>query len=313
MGDAMFKKMEYVLTVHKEKSFTKAAEKLYISQPCLSAAIKKLEEEIGMPLFERRYSSVKPTKIGAEYIKAAEQITNIQQGFLDILKETDSMQFGSITVGGTNYVSSYILPCIISEFSKLYPKIEIFLVESKSTELEKMLESEEIDLFIDSFDIGTSSQDCYPLLKEKIMLAVPKSFECNMGLDKYQVSTKEIINSSHVPDISVEKFKNEKFILLKNGNNMYKHAMKIFEKANINPEVSYRLDQLSTSLSLAASECGVCFVTDTVFKYHKFFDDIVLYNLKENTTRTLYVAKKKNRFFSHAMEKFIDVTKECIK
>lgn len=313
MGDAMFKKMEYVLTVHKEKSFTKAAEKLYISQPCLSAAIKKLEEEIGMPLFERRYSSVKPTKIGAEYIKAAEQITNIQQGFLDILKETDSMQFGSITVGGTNYVSSYILPCIISEFSKLYPKIEIFLVESKSTELEKMLESEEIDLFIDSFDIGTSSQDCYPLLKEKIMLAVPKSFECNMGLDKYQVSPKEIINSSHVPDISVEKFKNEKFILLKNGNNMYKHAMKIFEKANINPEVSYRLDQLSTSLSLAASECGVCFVTDTVFKYHKFFDDIVLYNLKENTTRTLYVAKKKNRFFSHAMEKFIDVTKECIK
>ena len=81
-GGCMFKKMDYVYAVYKEKSFTKAAEKLFISQPCLSAAIKKIEDEIGVPLFERRYSSVRPTKIGLEYIAAIEQIKATQQDFL---------------------------------------------------------------------------------------------------------------------------------------------------------------------------------------------------------------------------------------
>ena len=104
----MFTKMEYVYTVYKEKSFTKAAEKLFVSQPCLSAAIKKIEKEIGQPLFERRYSDLRPTTIGQEYIKAAEKIMNIHQDFAQKVNDAGNMQLGSIKVGGSNYVSSYI-------------------------------------------------------------------------------------------------------------------------------------------------------------------------------------------------------------
>ena len=93
---------------------------------------------------------------------------------------------------------------------------------------------------------------------------------------------------------------------------MYKHANSIFHQAGITPEISFKLDQLSTSYSLAASECGICFITDTVFKYHKYTDDIFIYNLEETAKRMLYVVKKKNRFCSHAMNKFIELSKECI-
>ncbi len=307
----MFKKMDYVYAVYKEKSFTKAAEKLFISQPCLSAAIKKIEGEIGVSLFERRYSSVRPTKIGLEYIAAVEKIKAIEQDFASKIQETEHLQYGSITIGGTNYVISYILPQIIKEFSKLYPKIEINLIETKSIDLEKMLNAEEIDLFIDSFDLASSTQECYPLLNEKILIAVPANSKSNRGLEKYLFDPNN--TSEENLKVSVKNFKDENFILLKNGNNMHKHATQIFRDAGITPVVSYKLDQLSTSYNLVKSECGICFLPDTIFKYNKIPENIVLYDLEESKTRTLYVVKKKNKFFSDAMKKFIEISKQIIK
>ena len=133
----MFKKMEYVYTVYKEQSFTKAAEKLFVSQPCLSSAVRKIEEEIGIPLFERRYSAVRPTQIGRAYLETAEKIMNLERNFAAKVNDMNLPEHGSITVGGSNYVSSYILPLIVSRFSIDYPKINISLVETSSVELQK--------------------------------------------------------------------------------------------------------------------------------------------------------------------------------
>ena len=257
----MFKKMDYVYTVYKERSFTRAAEKLYISQPCLSAAIKKIEEEIGMPLFERRYSSVRPTEIGYQYIEAAEKIMSIQQNFAARISDINNMEIGRISIGGSNYVSSYILPRVVAEFSKLYPQIDISLTETNSVELEKSLNNEEIDLVIDSFDDEKIVHKSYPLLNEKILLAVPAGYKCNQGMERYQIMPERIYNSEldfdKVPKLSINHFAKEKYILLKNGNNMYKHAMSVFKSANITPNVSFSLDQLSTSYRLALSGNGV--------------------------------------------------------
>ena len=312
----MFKKMDYVYTVYKERSFTRAAEKLYISQPCLSAAIKKIEEEIGMPLLERRYSSVRPTEIGYQYIEAAEKIMEIQQNFASKVSDINNMETGSISIGGSNYVSSYILPRVVAEFSKYYPKIDISLTETNSVDLEKSLNNEEIDLVIDSFDDEKVIHKSYPLLNEKILLAVPAGYKCNQGVEKYQIMPERIYNSEldfdNVPKIPISYFANEKFILLKNGNNMYKHAMEVFRSANVTPTVSFRLDQLSTSYRLALSGNGVCFVTDTIFKYHKFHNDIILYNIENCGNRTLYVAQKRNRYTTSAMNKFVEIAQKSI-
>ncbi len=312
----MFKKMEYVYAVYKEQSFTKAAEKLYISQPCLSAAIRKIEEEIGMPLFERRYSSVRPTRIGLEYIDAAEKILNITRAFITKIDDIHNIEYGNLKVGGSNYVSSFILPRIIGNFTKLYPKIEISLLESSSVEMEKKLNEEEIDLLIDSYDDGHVMHDCYPLLNEKILLAVPAGSSVNNTLKRYRIMPENLFgsgfNSGSVPAVSIDRFKDEKFILLKNGNNMHKHAIEIFKNSNFTPCVGFRLDQLSTSYRLAASGNGVCFVTDTMFKYYKFNDDVILYNIEGSNNRTLYVVQKKNRYTSSAMQKFIEIAKSSI-
>lgn len=312
----MFTKMEYVYTVYKEKSFTKAAEKLFVSQPCLSAAIKKIEKEIGQPLFERRYSDLRPTTIGQEYIKAAEKIMNIHQDFAQKVNDAGNMQLGSIKVGGSNYVSSYILPGIISAFSQLYPKIEVSLTEANSVALRKMINNEEIDIIIDSLDEAIPNCNCLPIAEEKILLAVPGSFKCNEGLEEYRFSPDDLYKANYhtenFPEISIDHFKDEKFILLKYGYSMYRHAMNIFNKSGFSPNVSFRLDQLSTSYSLTACGNGLSFVTDKLFKYHHYKDDVALYNIIGSGTRHLYITQKQSSSSSNIINKFIEVAKNVI-
>jgi len=305
----MFKKAQYVYAVYREASFTKAAQSLFVSQPCLSAAIRQIEQKIGAPLFERSAASVKPTELGLEYIKTAEQILSLEAQFLNRVKDVNSLTYGTVRVGGSNYISSYILPRIIDTFSRRYPDVVVSLTEANSTELNDLLQSEAIDLIIDSFDEAPSDISYYPLSQEKILLAVPDSYSSNSH--DLGVSPGDIFESqtdcTDLPAVPIHLFRQEKFILLKSGNSMYEHAMDIFRSSGITPRVSLFLDQLSTSNSLTAQGNGCCFVTDTIFRYHKYNDPVRLYNIAGSKTRTLAIAHKKRRHITPAVTKFIEI------
>ena len=241
----MFKKYEYVYAVYKTGNFTKAAESLYISQPSLSVAVKNLENEIGAPLFERSGSGVVLTEIGREYIAAAEKIMSIQKDFSNRLNDIFSLETGSITVGGTNYLSSYVLPKIINRFSARYPKITVDLVEANSISLAEMIENESVDVVIDSFDSTMDNYTGYPLVSEKILLCVPADRKVNNGLEDYRILPEDLYSekTETVPCVPIETFKNEPFILLKNGNDMFFRARNIFER-RMTPNVIFSVDQM---------------------------------------------------------------------
>lgn len=308
----MFSKYKYVYAVYEEKSFTRAAQKLFISQPSLSAAIKGVEQKVGAPLFERG-NGVKLTQVGEEYIKTARDIMGCENDFTNKINDIYNLDTGHITVGGTNYLSSYVLPDIINRFKALYPKIEVTLVEGNSTALSTMIKNEEIDIVIDSFEDPTDSYKAYPLISEKILLCVPASFEINKSISPYRINPNDISYSDNVKGVSVSLFKDENFVLLKSGNDMYERAMRIFNKNNINPSVSFSVDQLNISYALAASGMGICFVTDTLFKYGRFNDNVFLYNIDSDMgIRSLYVAHKKQKYCTRAMSEFIKAAQDVI-
>lgn len=307
----MFDKKEYVYAVYKEKSFTAAAEKLYLSQPCLSAAIKKTEQQIGLPLFERRTGDLTPTKIGYEYLACAEKIMAIERSFSEMLEDINNMKTGGIRIGGTNYVCSYILPIIAGDFSKIYPNIEISIHEANSIELEKMLKNDKIDLVIDSYDAVEEQLEYKALVAEQILLAVPTSSKCNENIKQFAVRAEDIyygnVEIDSLPELDLSQFQQEKFILLKSGNSMYKHAQAVFDTCNFVPSVSFRLDQLSTSFRLAASGNGLCFVTDTMFKTHLYHEDVYFYKVKNAGSRTLYAANNRTNHSTAVIQKFKEV------
>lgn len=106
----MFRNMEYVYCVYKERSFSKAAEKLHIAQPSLSAMIRKEEEQAGAPIFERKTRPVSLTPFGIEFIRGIEQIYELENHLHDMADELRTLQSGIVSIGGSNLSSDYIVP-----------------------------------------------------------------------------------------------------------------------------------------------------------------------------------------------------------
>ncbi len=310
----MFKKARYVLAVYREGSFTKAAESIYISQPCLSAAIKQIEERVGARLFDRSTSFVHPTRIGLEYIKTAQEIVALEDAFALQVNKAQSLLAGRIRVGGSNYVCSYILPQMAEAFLRIYPQIRIELTEGHSSKITEMLRAGELDLIVDSFDCDPEGCIYTPLFSEHILLAVPQDFACNREIREYAAHPEELYlgmrGVDSLKELSIRCFRDEKFILLKPGNSMYEHAVHIFKEGDIAPRIGLSLDQLSTSYFLCAQGGGCAFVTDTVFKYHNFDHSILLYRIANSGRRSFGVAYQKNSYLSEPIKRFVEVAKD---
>ncbi len=307
----MFKYADYAYEVYKEKSFTRAAEKLFISQPSLSLSIKKLEDTLGTPIFDRSGREIHLTEIGQKYIAALEEIKNIEKDLKDEIDDLQKLKKGSITIGSTIFISSNILPFIIKRFKSAFPEITINILVENSATLKKLLEKGSIDLIVDNSQKEKENEYNYhAIANEHILLAVPKNLPINEKLTSFRIrndviSTNENWYKNH-PKVNMRSFKDDKFILLKYGNNMRQISNKIFKENNIIPNVIQEFDHLMTSISYAEAGFGICFITDSVIKYAKSLNDISLY-LPDTThsERTLYIIRKKNKHLSLSAEELI--------
>ena len=223
------------------------------------------------------------------------------------------MDSGNINIGCSIFFSYYLMPDILKKFTTLYPHIDITLTDASASNLDRLLNDEEIDLIIDTKDEEKKNCDYVPIVEEKILLAVPSSFKCNETIRQFALTPKDLysgkIDYSSVKSVSLDKFKDENFILLKSGNNMYTKTHSLFDSNNISPKVSFRLDLLATSYALTAAGNGISFVTDTIFKNKLVNDDVLLYDINGLGKRTVYLIKKKNRYTTNAINKFIDTIK----
>ena len=120
----MFTHMNYIYEVYQERSFSKAAQKLFISQSSLSLTIKRAEGKIGMPIFDRSTYPIQLTEFGTLYINAVEEIRNISRGLSDYIHDVNHLQKGQLSVGAGNFFATYLIAPAVSRFKKQYPNIE---------------------------------------------------------------------------------------------------------------------------------------------------------------------------------------------
>ena len=118
------KNYEYFLTVIREKNITKAAEKLYISQPALSKFLSRLEESLGVTLLERSHGSVRPTYAGELYTEYLENTHSLEKRFQQSLGEIRDDERGLIRLGMTPFRSSIMMPGILPTFRARHPHIQ---------------------------------------------------------------------------------------------------------------------------------------------------------------------------------------------
>lgn len=309
----MFQGMQYVYEVYKERSFSKAAQNLYISQPSLSATVKKIETRIGAPIFDRSTSPVRLTECGQEYIKCIEKILDIQNEFENYLGDIQELKTGQISIGASNLFASFILPPYISLFTQKYPKVKVNLVEANTPQLEEDLSSGTLDLIIDNRTYDHELYNQYPLCSDHLLLAVPKSYIAEQIPQISILTFSDIINEKHldpsVPSVPLCSFKNVPFLFLRSGNDTRRRAELICHHQNYIPNIILKLDQQATAYHLACYGMGITFVSDTLI--HKVLPNpnIVFCRLDDpDASRSISFYCKKNKYITKAMREFLKIT-----
>jgi len=305
----MFQGKDYVYEVYKERSFSKAASNLYISQPSLSATIKKIENQIGFPVFDRSTNPIGLTERGQKYIQYLEQIMDMEGEFENYMNNLDALRVGYLAIGGTNLFSSYILPPLLKKFMEQYPSIEVKLVEDKTESLEKQLFEGSLIMIIDNYPFSPKIYDRTYYDKEELLLAVPSNLPINEGLKQMQFSTEAIINNQHLidsrPAVSIKAFKDYPFVLLRSGNDTFERSKQVFHKAKIHPKVILELDQQVTAYHMATAGIGISFISDTLVRKVPVDDNITYYKLNDPVVkRNLYFYYKHKKYVKRSMQEF---------
>lgn len=306
----MFQGMEYVYEVYKERSFSKAAANLFISQPSLSANVKRVEQKIGSPIFDRSVKPLRLTDCGEAYIRAVERIMGVEKEFSQFVNDLGNLKTGSLVLGGSNLFSSWMLPPLIADFAAKYPDIQISLIEENTAELAKMLQKGQIDLILDNTELDPELFERCVFRKERLLLAVPKKFSVNQGLEAYRLSLESIRSGeflqNSVPAVPIEAFEGEAFAMLKKENDTGKRARRICEKGQLNPVIAFEMDQQMTSYNITCSGLGISFVGDTMIARIPPHEDVVYYKLpEEDSSREICFYWKRGRYFTRAMEEFL--------
>lgn len=306
----MFQGMEYVYAVYKERSFSKAAEKLFISQPSLSANVKREELSVGYPIFDRSTKPISLTEPGKRYIQMVQQIMSMQTEFAEYLNDLSNMRAGNLVLGGSSLYSSWVFPKLMGEFAKKYPYIQLNLVEASTAQLEKMLLNGEIDLLMDNCEMDETIFERRIFRKEYLVLAVPGPLAINQQLKQFQISEESIRDQSFledsVPAVNLKLFEGVPFIMLKSENDTGTRAAELCRQDGFVPEVLFELDQQMTSYNITCSGMGASFISDTLITSVSTLADVVFYKLdKEKSSRNLYFYWKKGRYFSKIMEEFL--------
>lgn len=311
----MFKGMEYVYEVYKEKSFSKAAQNLYITQPSLSATIKKIEERLGTPIFDRSTVPVQLTPVGEEYIKAVEKIMDIEESFSNYINDINQLKTGRVVIGASNFFASFMLPPVLNAFDTRYPAVEIVLKEADTTSLESQLHQGALDLVM---DIGTYNPDLFSmrsLYEEQLILAAHKKFGKDKNLSNLELTVDDIIMNRHqaedFPCVRLNSFKDDPFLLLRSGNDTRIRADRICEAQGFKPKAYLKLDQQMTAYNLACYGMGIAFISDTLVRHVKPDPNMVYYKLDPKLAkRDVCFCYKRNRYVTKAMEELIRIAQE---
>ncbi|MDR0565351.1 MAG: hydrogen peroxide-inducible genes activator [Azoarcus sp.] len=173
--------LRYLLSLAHERHFRRAAEKCHVSQPTLSVAIKKLEDELGVLLFERATNEVKITEIGRRVIAQAERVLVEVDHFREIAAVGKDPLVGSLRVGVIYTIGPYLLPHLIPKIHQRAPHMPLFIQENYTSKLVDALKRAELDVLILSLPLDEVGVVTQPLYDEPFRVVLPVSHPWAQG------------------------------------------------------------------------------------------------------------------------------------
>ncbi len=241
--------LKYIVAVAREKHFGKAAEACYVSQPTLSVAVKKLEEELDLKLFERSANEVTVTALGEEIVRQAQSVLEQAANIKEIAKRGKDPLAGALKLGVIYTIGPYLLPDLVRQMITHTPQMPLMLQENFTVKLLEMLRTGEIDCAILAEPFPDNGLALAQLYDEPFFAAVPTSHTL----------------ASHAT-VSTEELKQETMLLLGAGHCFRDHVMEVcpeFARFSSNVEgirKSFEGSSLETIKHMVAAGMGVTLV-----------------------------------------------------
>ena len=311
----MFTLKDYVFEIHKTGNFSKAAANLYISQPSLSASIRRLEERIGEPLFDRSTHPIRLTSCGEAYLRAAQTIAAAEKEFAAFVDSYNSCQTGSLVIGASNMNISFTLPRLLKLFRSAYPKMQLRVEEGNIDALQRMLLEGSLDFVADSCEVDAERFSSYLYASECLVLAIPAEFSCNRELIDYAMSREDILHNRHLssyqPTLPLEKIKDVPFVFPTPETDTYKRSTLLCQKAGFTPNVVLSFHQQATVFHTSNAGMGAAFISDMLIKNTYPGANLCYYKVGGvDNFRHVTFFWKKGKYLTPAMKAFLFIAQQ---
>jgi LysR family hydrogen peroxide-inducible transcriptional activator len=165
--------LKYIIAVAAERHFGRAAQRCFVSQPSLSAAVKKLEDELGVLIFERGKHEILVTAIGAEVIAQARRAVEEAERIKAVARQGKNPLAGTFRLGVIHTIAPYLLPDLVVELRKLAPQMPLDIEENLTANLDQMLKGGLIDAAILALPYEAAGVEITPLYDEEFRVIVP--------------------------------------------------------------------------------------------------------------------------------------------
>jgi LysR family hydrogen peroxide-inducible transcriptional activator len=240
MADIKLKDLRYLVAVADTRHFGRAAERSFVSQPTLSAQLKKLEEYLGVQLIERAPKRVQLTAAGEEIVERARRILEASEEIVELARGHRDPLAGRLRLALLPTIGPYLLPNVAARLRKQLPRLELMLYEYQTDPMLEKLHSGEIDVGILAFPVPMDGLDSYELYREPFMVAMPANHRLAQR------------NSVRVEDLDQETL-----LLLEDGHCLRDQALDICSSTNVHEKQDFRATSLETLRQMVAAGVGI--------------------------------------------------------
>lgn len=238
--------LQYIIAVAETHHFGKAAERCFVSQPTLSGQIKKLEQELGVAIFERTNRSVEITPVGEEILRLARQMMEQADAIQQLARAHQDPLAGPLRIGAIPTLSPYLMPLILAPLKRQHPKMQLVLSEELTDTLLQRLRNHEIDAALLATPVDEQDLETMPLFDEPFWVAFPR---------KHAFYAKDRITRRDLDK--------ENLLLLAEGHCLAKQAMDVChlkERQTQGEMADLRAASLETLIPLVSAGYGITLV-----------------------------------------------------
>jgi DNA-binding transcriptional LysR family regulator len=239
--------LRYFVAVAQRRSFSRAAEALYLSQPSLSQAIKKLENELGVALFARTHHLVELTDAGAAFLREARVVLAQAAVAADTARQVGNGTIGQLRIGFIDSAALRIMPELVRRYRTAHPAVRLAFVELSTAQQIAALKADEID-------VGIARGPVWD----------PELAGTRVAIEELFVALAATHPLAGRPSIRIAELRDELFVLYppRKGAGLHDEVLRLAHDAGFEPAVAQEVDQLPMICGLAASGAGVAIVPD---------------------------------------------------